>query len=440
MLAIGFTGCTDQNNKLTISAPSSVTEGDSFEVTVTAGSNPVNNVNVTFHNESKFTDVNGKVQFSAPELTSDRNYEITVKKEEYTENIAYVLVLNSPKLQVVAPGSVSAGEEFTVLVYDEVGEAIIGAIITFNGETKSTGTGGIALLTAPSQVGSYTITAEYSGYRSASTTVELLRVLINPVANASVDSSEGIEPFTVQFYGSGYDPDGTIETYFWDFDDSETPSEQNPIHTFTNEGTYNVLYRVTDNDGLIGEDTLTIIVHENTYTLTPTDDISVGTSDTGDPQPLYPSAEILYFRNEASDYFPGAKSTTYLKFDMPNIPSIATIKTATIRLYVSVTPTNPIDIKVHQYSDISWTENSFPTQWITIPPYSSASSDTVTVSSGGEWYEWDVTTYIKESLSAGKATLVLDTDPIDFGPVVMAHSKDYYHPNPHFPELIVIIE
>ena len=174
ILVIGVTGCIDQNNKLTISVPSSVTEGDSFEVTVTAGSNPVNNVNVTFHNEAKFTDADGKVQFLAPELTSDRNYEITAKKEGYTENTTYILVLNFPKLQVVAIGSVSAGEEFTVLVADEIGEAIIGSTITFNGETNSTGAEGIATLTAPLQTGNYTITAEYSGYRSATTTIEVV--------------------------------------------------------------------------------------------------------------------------------------------------------------------------------------------------------------------------------------------------------------------------
>ena len=62
------------------------------------------------------------------------------------------------------------------------------------------------------------------------------------------------------------------------------------------------------------------------------------------------------------------------------------------------------------------------------------------ISGGYNWCEWDVTTYVTDSFSTGKITLILDTDPIEFGPIVMCHSKDYYHTGPHFPELIVIIE
>lgn len=53
----------------------------------------------------------------------------------------------------------------------------------------------------------------------------------------------------VSFSGSGSDPEGDSLSYEWDFGDSETSTEQNPTHTYADDGTYTVSFRVKDSLG-----------------------------------------------------------------------------------------------------------------------------------------------------------------------------------------------
>jgi PKD repeat protein len=58
----------------------------------------------------------------------------------------------------------------------------------------------------------------------------------------------------VQFTGSatgGYQP----YDWHWDFGDTYTSEEQNPLHTYTSSGNYTVTLTVTDNNGNISDDT-----------------------------------------------------------------------------------------------------------------------------------------------------------------------------------------
>ena len=54
------------------------------------------------------------------------------------------------------------------------------------------------------------------------------------------------------------DPDGTITSYAWDFDDGATATEANPSHSFPAAGPYDVDLTVTDDDG--DSDTVTTTV------------------------------------------------------------------------------------------------------------------------------------------------------------------------------------
>jgi outer membrane protein assembly factor BamB len=58
------------------------------------------------------------------------------------------------------------------------------------------------------------------------------------------------------------DPDGSIEKYEWDFGDDETGSGSLVTHTYGAPGDYNVTITLTDNNGFVGEKTMTLTVSE----------------------------------------------------------------------------------------------------------------------------------------------------------------------------------
>jgi outer membrane protein assembly factor BamB len=93
---------------------------------------------------------------------------------------------------------------------------------------------------------------------------------IPPIADAGLDQILN-EGNTIQFNASvSNDPDGTIETYEWDFDASdglwwvtgETPDSTSPAptHIYGDDSVFVVTLRVTDNDNLSASDTCNITV------------------------------------------------------------------------------------------------------------------------------------------------------------------------------------
>jgi len=76
-----------------------------------------------------------------------------------------------------------------------------------------------------------------------------------PIADANGPYA-GTEGIAITFDGSGsYDSDGTIISYFWDLGDGKTSIDQNPTHTYTQNGTYTVTLTVTDDGSAIDTDT-----------------------------------------------------------------------------------------------------------------------------------------------------------------------------------------
>jgi hypothetical protein len=66
--------------------------------------------------------------------------------------------------------------------------------------------------------------------------------------SASANPSAGIKTLAVQFSANGSSATGSPVTYFWDFGDGATSTNQNPSHIYLNGGRYRA--RVTANDGL----------------------------------------------------------------------------------------------------------------------------------------------------------------------------------------------
>jgi PKD repeat protein len=70
--------------------------------------------------------------------------------------------------------------------------------------------------------------------------------------DAGGDYKAGVNE-TIQFNGTAW---GGVEpyTWYWDFGDGETSTEQNPTHAYTEEGKYEVELTVTDVDSQTATD------------------------------------------------------------------------------------------------------------------------------------------------------------------------------------------
>ena len=150
-----------------------VNEGESFTATVLNGSATgaaLTGVSVTFNGE---TQTSGYT-FTAPTVNANREMTITAEKEGYAQATATVLVVNVPVLSLVLPSKApSAGATFEVIVADDTGNAIIGATITINDVSFTSGTNGIATITAPSEKGTYDITVSKAGFTSFTAQIEI---------------------------------------------------------------------------------------------------------------------------------------------------------------------------------------------------------------------------------------------------------------------------
>lgn len=85
-----------------------------------------------------------------------------------------------------------------------------------------------------------------------------------PVSAISAVPTSGEAPLTVGFDGSGsYDPDGSIVSYEWDFENDGTVDAAGTSvqHTYTEIDVYTAKLTVTDNDGMTGSSTISINVY-----------------------------------------------------------------------------------------------------------------------------------------------------------------------------------
>jgi PKD repeat protein len=82
-----------------------------------------------------------------------------------------------------------------------------------------------------------------------------------PVAVMSASPASGQVPLTVQFDGSqSYDPDGSLAEFSWDFGDGFTATGPQASHTYEQEGSYQAVLTVTDDEGATDSDSETITV------------------------------------------------------------------------------------------------------------------------------------------------------------------------------------
>ncbi len=83
-----------------------------------------------------------------------------------------------------------------------------------------------------------------------------------PVANFSYESDNMFIGTEISFMDESTDEDGEIASWSWDFDgdDVEDSTEENPMYTFDEVGTYAVTLTVEDNDGATDEYSMVLTI------------------------------------------------------------------------------------------------------------------------------------------------------------------------------------
>ena len=110
---------------------------------------------------------------------------------------------------------------------------------------------------------SYRWSFDYLKWRSASGTADPAAPAPNqpPVAALVANPASGPAPLAAAFSGSGsVDPDGSIQSYAWDFGDGSTTTGSAASHTYAQAGSYTAVLTVTDNRGVTNTARSVIIV------------------------------------------------------------------------------------------------------------------------------------------------------------------------------------
>jgi|GEM_PF-3165993 len=90
-------------------------------------------------------------------------------------------------------------------------------------------------------------------------------VSILPVANFTVDATRGISPLNVNFHD---DSSGLVESWYWDFGDGNTSTDQNPTHEF-DSGNFTVNLTVSNGNGTSSKHINIRAAQDPVYTYSP---------------------------------------------------------------------------------------------------------------------------------------------------------------------------
>ena len=194
------------------------------------------------------------------------------------------IVTNSNSPLFSAPPAISSNGELTFTpAPDAYGSAEVTVQLHDNGGTENGGND-------TSQTESFIIT--------------VLSINDPPVANANGPYS-GYEGSEVALDGSAsYDPDGMIASYDWVFGDTGAGSGSAPEHTYLENGTYNVILTVTDDEGATDTATTTVTVLNVAPTVEAGENINI--------------AEGTKFRFMGSFADPGLLDTHEIEWDFGN--------------------------------------------------------------------------------------------------------------------------
>ena len=117
------------------------------------------------------------------------------------------------------------------------------------------GNGSVSTKQNPSGVyinpGTYTVKLRVKNLSGQDSIVKTnyITVYAKPTVDFSTQPSTGCVPLTVSFKDMSNAGSGTIQNWVWDFGDGTSAIDQNPVHTYTQPGTYSVSLFVINNFG-----------------------------------------------------------------------------------------------------------------------------------------------------------------------------------------------
>jgi gliding motility-associated-like protein len=117
------------------------------------------------------------------------------------------------------------------------------------------GNGTISFLQNPAVTyftpGTYTVKLTATNASGSNTIIktQYITVNANPVAAFTSTAPSGCYPLPVTFTDNSTPGSGTVNSWLWDFGDGYTSTDQNPSHTYSAAGTYNVTEIVTNSNG-----------------------------------------------------------------------------------------------------------------------------------------------------------------------------------------------
>jgi len=135
----------------------------------------------------------------------------------------------------------------------------------------------------------------------------------------------------------------------------------------------------------------------------------------------------------------GDDERSLIEFSMTSVPSDTdTIISAELQLYCSsVSNDTARDITVHQITS-SWDEGTVT--WNTKPSHEVAAEDTVSVTSAGSWYSWDITQLVKDwknGIKANYGVMLINADAGTLNIAKIFYSSDYTTDTSLRPKLVV---
>ncbi|HEX2105332.1 MAG TPA: PKD domain-containing protein [Solirubrobacteraceae bacterium] len=229
------------------------------------------------------------------------------------------------------PVDTTGNAPFTVSFTDtSTGGAVTSRRWDFGDGTVVTGTSATSTISHTySAAGQFTAVLTVSNADGSSSASKIIVVNSNaPRLTASFTSTKRADGFTFDFAGTA--TNGSASTTFsWDFGDGATSTAQNPTHTYTRAGTFNVTLTVTDgaNTDTATQQVTAGTTTPGTATFTPAADTQV--KDTS-PNTNYGTLTTLRVRNGTS-----ASPTTYWTFLRFDVTGVGTVSNAKLRLFVT---------------------------------------------------------------------------------------------------------